>query len=130
MQAANFNNINLCNCQSTQLVVEQLLAENALLKSRIEWFNRHVYGQKQERFVAPEDSAQLCLQFGDEVIEVAPEDAKQIIAAHERIKQNKENAHKGRLPIPASLPRVDEVIEPEEDTSEMTRIGEDVTEIL
>lgn len=130
MQAANFNNISLCNCQSTQLVFEQLLTENALLKSRIEWFERQIYGQKQERFVASETSAQLCLEFGDVVVKVAPEDAKQIIAAHERAKQSRENAHKGRLPIPAGLPRVEEVIEPAEDTSEMTRIGEDVTEIL
>ncbi|MCB9352704.1 MAG: IS66 family transposase, partial [Lewinellaceae bacterium] len=56
---------------------------------------------------------------------------RQLIAAHERkAPPKKDNAHKGRQPIPAHLPRVTEVLEPQEDTSGMKRIGEDITEVL
>ncbi len=109
---------------------QQVLAENADLKARIAWFERQVFGQKRERFIAAAPPEQLVLDFGGDQVEVAPEDAKQIIAAHERTKPDAEKNHKGRVLIADHLPRVEEVIEPEEDTSEMTRIGEDVTEIL
>ena len=130
MQETNSNTVPVSIFEQIVCEKEQILAENMLLKSRIAWFERQMYGQKRERFIAPVDPTQLSLEFGEETIEVAPEDAKQIIAAHERTKPDKENAHKGRVPIPADLPRVEEVIEPEEDTSAMTRIGEDITEII
>jgi transposase len=54
-----------------------------------------------------------------------------MIAAHERkVAPVKGADHPGRLPIPPDLPRVEEVVEPQEDTSEMKRIGQDVTEVL
>ncbi len=130
VQETNSNTVPVSVFEQIVCEKEQILAENMLLKSRIAWFERQMYGQKRERFIAPVDPTQLSLEFGEETVEVAPEDAKQIIAAHERTKPDKENAHKGRVPIPADLPRVEEVIEPEEDTSEMTRIGEDITEII
>lgn len=101
-----------------------------MLKSRLAWFERQLYGQKQERFVAPAPPEQLVLDFGEEKVEVEPEAAKQIIAAHERTKPDAEKNHKGRMTIPEGLPRVKEVIEPQEDTSGVKRIGEDVTETL
>ena len=80
--------------------------------------------------MAPAPPEQLVLDFGEEKMEVEPEAAKQIIAARERTKPDAEKNHKGRVTIPEGLPRVKEVIEPQEDTSGMKRIGEDVTEIL
>lgn len=109
---------------------QQILAENADLKARIAWFERQIFGQKREQFIATVSPDQLTLDFGGEQIEVEPEAAKQIIAAHERTKPDAEKNHKGRVVIGEHLPRVEEVIEPEEDTSEMVRIGQDVTETL
>lgn len=91
-----------------------------------------MFGRKSERFVPAETPVgQLSVQFDTEQAQGVEESVRQLIAAHERkVAPKKENAHKGRVPIPAHLPRVEEVIEPEEDTSGMKRIGEDVTEVL
>ena len=102
------------------------------LKQRIAWFERQLFGQKSERFVPTEElPGQLMLAFDPEHTQAVDESVRQVIEAHERkVPEKKENAHQGRLPIPASIPRIEEVIEPEEDTSGMKRIGADVTEVL
>lgn len=111
-------------------VHQQVLAENASLKARIAWFERQMFGQKRERFIPAASPDQLVLDFGGEQVEAAPEEARQIVAAHERTKPDAEKNHKGRVLIAEHLPREVEVIEPEEDTGDMVRIGEDVTETL
>lgn len=126
----------ICGMQNAETPVvplqqyEQALAEVADLKARVAWFERQMFGQKRERFIAAASPDQLVLDFGSEQVEVAPEEAKQIVAAHERTKPDAEKNHKGRVLIAEHLPREEEIIEPEEDTSDMIRIGEDVTETL
>lgn len=102
------------------------------LKQRIAWFERQMFGRKSERFVPTEEiPGQLNLAFDPEHTQAVEESVRQIIEAHERkVPQKKENAHQGRLPIPAGILRIEEVIEPEEDISGMKRIGDDVTEVL
>ncbi|MCB9352726.1 MAG: transposase [Lewinellaceae bacterium] len=111
---------------------QKLESEIQDLKQRIAWFERMMFGRKSERFVPDEEvEGQLRMAFGAEQGQEVEETVKQMIAAHERkVPPKKENAHKGRQPIPAHLPRVEEVIEPEEDVSEMKRVGEDITEVL
>ncbi len=111
---------------------QKLESENQDLKQRLAWFERMVFGRKSERFVPDEEvEEQLKMAFAPEQTQEVEESVRQLVAAHERkVPQKKENAHKGRQPIPAHLPRVEEVIEPEEDVSQMKRIGEDVTEVL
>ncbi len=110
---------------------QKIVAENADLKQRIAWFERMVFGRKSERFVPAEDlPGQLNIAFDPEQDIVVEQSVRQIIEAHERKAPEKKSGHNGRVPIPADLPRVEEVIEPEEDVSGMKRIGEDVTEVL
>ena len=111
---------------------QKLESEVLDLKQRIAWFERMMFGRKSERFVPAEPvPGQLNLVFDPEQAEVAEQSVRQLIEAHERkVPEKKENSHHGRVPIPADLPRVEEVIEPEEDTDGMKRIGEDVTEVL
>jgi transposase len=134
MQDADKQLIPLADYQ--KLLTDYQMAESQImdLKQRIAWFERTVLGRKSERFVPSQEVlSQLKLQFDAEQAKVVDESVKQLISAHERKMAqsgNKESEHKGRVPIPAHLPRVEEVIEPQEDVSGMKRIGEDVTEVL
>ncbi len=113
---------------------QKLESENQDLKQRIAWFERMMFGRKSERFVPDQQvEGQLQMALGGEQSEEVEQTVRQTIAAHERKvpdKKEKGNAHQGRRPIPAHLPRVEQVIEPEQDVSGMKRIGEDVTEVL
>ena len=112
---------------------QQLQSEVADLKQRLAWFERMLFDRKSERYVPDEEvPGQLKLGFEGEQSEEVEASVKQIIAEHERkVAPKQENTHKGRQPIPAHFPRVEEVIEPEdEDLHLLKRIGEDVTEVL
>jgi transposase len=105
------------------------------LKHQLDQLLRLLYGRKSEGFVpaAPSDSKQLLLDFGGEApSEQLEQTLGQLVEAYGRKDPEaaKATEHKGRLPLPAHLPRKVEVIEPLEDTSDMVCIGEDVTEIL
>lgn len=104
------------------------------VKLQLEWLRKQLFGRKSERFVpATTDgkSQQLEFDFGGETLSVeAQQTIGQAIAAHERRKPQEKKPHPGRMPIPEHLRREEVVIEPEEDTTGMVRIGEDVTEVL
>jgi transposase len=108
----------------------QVLARVEDLEAQLAWFQRQFFGRKSERFV-PDIPGQLLLDFGGTGVDVAAVEAvKQTIEAHERSVPSKKSAHQGREALPADLPRVKEVIEPQEDTTGMVRIGEDITEVV
>lgn len=114
---------------------QKVVAENADLKQRLAWLERQVFGRKSERFVPDEAlAAQLKLSFeAEQELAQVDKTVGQMVAAYERkVEPQKEqkSAHQGRVHIPAHLERVEEVVEPQEDVSDMKRIGEDVTEIL
>jgi len=111
---------------------QKLESEVEALKQRLAWFERMMFGRKSERFVPVEEMpGQLMIGFESEHTEQVETSVRQMIGAHERrVPPKKENAHQGRVPIPADLPRVEEVIEPDEDLSGMKCIGQDVTEVL
>lgn len=113
---------------------QKLQSENEELKQRLAWFERMLFDRKSERYVPDEEvPGQLKLGFESRQAQEVEASVKQLIAEHERQKAvpTKESAHKGRQPIPAHFPRVEEVIQPEgEDLAELTRIGEDITEVL
>jgi transposase len=129
MQNAEAQTVSLAEHQK---MVAELESELLDLKQRLAWFERQMFGQKSERFVPAEAVAgQLMLAFDAGHARAVDESVRQVIEAHERrVPQKKENTHPGRLPIPAHLPRVEEVVEPQEDVTDMKRIGEDVTEVL
>lgn len=111
---------------------QKVVEEMQELKQRLAWFERMMYGQKSERFVPKEPPAgQLSMDFDPALGQAVQEAVTKLIAAHERkVAPPMENAHKGRLPIPDNLPRVVDVIPPDEDVSGMKHIGDDVTEVL
>lgn len=109
--------------------------KNKSLEQEITWLKykmgnllRELYGQKRERF-ENRDNDQLPLPFEAQAEEQKKieEQATQKIT-YERKKRRKN--HPGRMPLPDHLPVEEIMIEPEVDTTDMIRIGEEVTEEL
>lgn len=102
--------------------------EIALLKAELQELKRLVFGQKRERFIPDSNSAQMALNLG--IAQQALEEQVEKIS-YQRKKAKKKNAtHPGRKPLPSHLRREERIIEPELDTTDMVRIGEEVTETL
>jgi len=86
-----------------------------------------LYGSKTERYISStEDASQLHL-FNQDQQENNEEQVTQQIS-YERKRPSKK--HPGRHPIPDHLPVIEQIIEPEENTEGLIRIGEQVTETL
>jgi len=115
---------------------QQLQAQAAALKAvadlkiadltfQLEQLKRMVFGATSERFVPIDIPEQLNL-FG-EIPSTPIEVVKQTVGEHERTKTKKKPA---RLVLSEHLPREEYVIEPDIDTSNMVKIGEERTETL
>ncbi len=101
--------------QATNIRLQEQLLK---LGQELSELRRLVFGSKRERFVADQEASPV---QGDK------EANKQ-----ERVKPAKKaNAnHPGRNELPAHLPRVDIILEPQEDTTGMRCIGQEITEEL
>ena len=98
------------------------------LRFQLDQLRRAIFGHKSERFV-PENPDQLRLDFdmGEEA-PAAPETETITIT---RLKKKKKAAQPNvRLAIPAHLPRVIEIIEPENLPAGSKKIGEEKTEVM
>ena len=100
--------------------VEQLKVQLAELK-------RMIFGSKSERFV-PLAEGQLGL-FSEDITEIPVPEEDHIIEVR-RKQPSKSKQVPVRTTIPAHLPRVEEIIEPENKTADSEKIGEEITEIL
>jgi transposase len=126
------------NAESQTVPLEvylKALAELEALKQRLAWLERQIFGRKSEQYVPDEVlTAQLKLGFEpQQETEQVDLTVRQLVASYEREvvpKEEKKSEHQGRVAIPAHLERVEEVIEPEEDVSDMVCIGKDLTERL
>ena len=101
--------------------VAELEHENAQLKKLI-------FGAKSEKFKSTEVPAEQLNMFTDledGKVEALSQEVEKI--TYER-KKNK--AHKGRNALPSHLPVKEIIIEPEVDTTDMVKIGEEITETL
>ena len=89
---------------------------------------RMLFGSKKERFIS-ENKEQLALLFEEFASQEALEDETPVKEkiTYERKKTSK---HAGRNKLPENLPVIEEIIEPEEVTEDMVKIGEEITEIL
>lgn len=111
----------------TEPTYDELLSENQRLKIEISNLKRLIYGQKRERYIPVNDANQLFLPGFDQKEESKAE-TEQI--SYTRSKAVKKVVPHGRNPIPSHIPRQEIIIEPEEDTSGMIKIGEEITEEL
>jgi len=103
--------------------------ENALLKEELAELRRMLFGSKRERFVSnKKDSAQLELPLDMDVPVEDPPKVKQTIVYQRALKSKSRPT--GRKPLPEDLPREEVVLEPAVDTSDMRKVGEEVTEEL
>ena len=96
------------------------------LQQQVEELRRLLFGAKRERFIA-QDPDQLTLPFavdGQQACEVVEE---QVTISR---KKAAKVPHPGRHAFPAHLPVEEVILEPEQDTSDMTCIGQEVTEEL
>ncbi|HFC93367.1 MAG TPA: IS66 family transposase [Leucothrix mucor] len=106
-------------------VLEQKL--NAILHE-LNQLKKLIFGSKSERFVpasSPPEQLELfsTQQSGSSS---AKEEEKEIIT----YQRNKKKKHPGRTPLPDNIPTEDVIIEPEEDTTDMQLIGEEITETI
>jgi transposase len=98
------------------------------LSHQLDWFKRHVFGKRSEKL--PDNAAQLSLLAQIDPMEQKGSEQPVIeIPAHSRKK------HPGRTKLPQEFPRKREEYYPAEKTcsgcsKELTRIGQDVTEVL
>ena len=97
-------------------------------KYLIAQLRRMLFGSKRERFEKV-DSAQGVIPFEEYATWGQKQDETPVkeIITYEREKPKR---HQGRNKLPENLPVVEHIIEPEEDTSDMIKIGEERTEIL
>ncbi len=105
---------------------EKLLSENQYLKQQLDELKRLIFGSKSERFI-PSDDAQLSL-FDDPGEEEHPKETEEINYIRE--KPVKEKQQPVRASIPSHLPRIEEIIEPEDIQEGSKKIGEEITEVL
>lgn len=107
---------------------EELLELAIRKEIELDNLKRQIYGSKSERSVSPEIANQMKLDLGEIG---TPQDPPQMeTITYDRKKTKRKKPHPGRYPLPADLPRKEIVIEPNEDVSDCTRIGEEISEAL
>lgn len=105
---------------------DELLEQNARLRFENDQLKRLIYGSKSERFRSIEVPAEQGNLFSE------PPQEQEVVHDTEQITytRTKKKPHPGRNALPAHLPVREVIIEPEEDVSDMVKIGEEITESL
>jgi transposase len=106
---------------------QAILEENEQLREEVKELRRLLFGSKRERFVATAEDGQLSLELASSSNEPAVV-VKQTVSYERAVKQVAKKAIRGGFP--AHLPRVDVILQPQEDISGMRKIGEEITEEL
>jgi transposase len=98
------------------------------LEFQLAQLQKLIYGSKREKFIPTVTADQMNLFEGeqqDQAQEASEEQTEQITYTRKKSKE-----HPGRNALPSHLPVEEIVIEPDEDFSQMEKIGEEVTETL
>lgn len=112
-------------------VILKLTGDVEYLSFLNDQMRRLIFGSKRERFIPQIHPDQLAIVFEPQVTEIeaaVKDEQEKIRVEYERKKIKKE--HPGRMQLPKHLPVNEIVMEPVEDTSEMTCIGQEITEEL
>jgi len=115
---------------------EALIADNKQLNEKLTQvlfqlaeLQRLIFGTKSERFVPAGSLPGAPTLFDLPAAEVPTETIEKTITVTLPVKKKNEG-HPGRNPLPAHLPREITVLEPLQDITGLTQIGQDVTEML
>ena len=108
---------------------DDLVGKALNLWYEVQQLKKLLFGAKSERFVSQTPPPEQLSIFGEDPAAVVPEPEKETIT-YEREKPKAVKTPHGRGLIPAHLERVVTVLEPQEDTTDMVKIGEEVTEVL
>lgn len=105
---------------------KELLLEHKNVLEQLAQLKRLIFGQKRERFTAEVNANQLSLFSTDEIASTEPV----VDTQHIEYDRKTPKKHPGRTALPDHLPVEEIIIEPEEDTTGMKRIGEEISETL
>ena len=106
-------------------IIAQKDAKIASLEFRLKQLERLIFGAKSERTVSVEHPQQPTL-FGSLQDSTSVEETKSETITYNRTKKK----HPGRNPLPDNIPVEEVVIDPQEDTEGLIKIGEQITETL
>lgn len=96
------------------------------LEFQLQYLKRQIFGSKSER-VIPSSDLQMMLDLGIEpTVAATPQTENVSYERRKRSGEEKKPGH-GRGPKPTHLPVVTKTLEPQEDVTNLTRIGEEVT---
>lgn len=123
--------INTLSKEELILQVSDLQSQVSRFEHQIALLQKMVFGPKSEGFKVNETPAnQLSLGVTAEPI-AEVEVKKTKIKEHDRVKVKLEaKKHPGRTPLPSSLRREEIIIEPQEDVTGLTRLEDEITEVL
>ena len=106
-------------------IIAQKDAKIASLEFRLKQLERLIFGAKSERTVSVEHPHQPTL-FGSLQDSTSVEETKSETISYNRTKKK----HPGRNPLPDNIPVEEVVIDPQENTEGLIKIGEQITETL
>jgi transposase len=109
--------------------ITNLNIENEILKLQIKSLKNQIFGIKSEKHTTIYPGQQT-LEFGEKIDLDLPQDIEEASVTYHRKKPKKKRVDFSKISLPEDLERVTTVIEPMEDTSEMEKISEEVTELL
>ncbi len=98
-----------------------------LLKLQIVELRKFIFGGKQEKFTPNTNNLQVDLFPQEKLADVTVTTQEKIVTTKTiTVRPN----HKGRNPLPSHLRREEIILEPTEDVSGLTPVGEEITEVL
>lgn len=114
--------------EAEKAVLQQTLEEE---RARLLKVIKTFVARKSERYKAQDIAEGQLSLFAEQLLNLSQTpQAQQIHVEARRKPGTPKRKHPGRRPIPAHLPRIDVIIEPEEDVSGCVKIGEEITEEL